>query len=40
MNEVYGEFFPEPRPARTTVQSSLRIPVEIDAVLELRRRGD
>ncbi len=36
MNEVYAEFFPEPRPARTTVQSSLRIPVEIDAILELR----
>jgi 2-iminobutanoate/2-iminopropanoate deaminase len=39
MNEVYAEFFSEPRPARTTVQSSLRIPVEIDAVLELRRNA-
>ncbi|HEX7084572.1 MAG TPA: RidA family protein [Gaiellaceae bacterium] len=35
LNEVYAEFFPEPRPARTTVQSNLRIEVEIDAVLEL-----
>ena len=35
LNEVYAEFFPEPRPARTTVQSSLRIEVEIDAVLEI-----
>ena len=37
LNEVYAEFFPEPRPARTTVQSNLRIEVEIDAVLEVRR---
>lgn len=35
MNEVYAEFFHEPQPARTTVQSGLRIAVEIDAVLEL-----
>lgn len=35
LNEVYVEFFPEPRPARTTIQSSMRIEVEIDAVLEL-----
>lgn len=37
LNEIYAEFFPEPRPARTTVQSNLRIEVEIDAVLELPR---
>ena len=35
MNEVYREFFNEPYPARTTIQSALRIEVEIDAVLEL-----
>jgi 2-iminobutanoate/2-iminopropanoate deaminase len=34
MNEVYAEFFPEPRPARTTVVSGLLngIKVEIDCV--------
>lgn len=35
MNEVYGEFFAEPYPARTTIQTGIRIPVEIDAVLEI-----
>jgi reactive intermediate/imine deaminase len=35
LNEVYPEFFSEPYPARTTVQSGLRIEVEVDAVLEL-----
>ena len=35
MNAVYEEFFPEPYPARTTVQSAMRIEVEIDAVIEL-----
>ena len=35
MNEVYVEFFTEPYPARTTIQSDMNIPVEIDAVLEL-----
>jgi reactive intermediate/imine deaminase len=35
MNVVYGEFFSEPYPARTTIQSSLKIAIEIDAVLEL-----
>lgn len=35
MNEVYAEFFQEPYPARTTIQSGIRIPIEIDAVLEL-----
>jgi 2-iminobutanoate/2-iminopropanoate deaminase len=33
MNEVYAEFFPEPRPARTTIGALLgRAKVEIDAV--------
>lgn len=36
MNEVYAEFFREPYPARTTIQTGIRIPVEIDAVLEVR----
>ena len=35
MNEVYGEFFGEPYPARTTIQSDMEIAVEIDAVLML-----
>jgi 2-iminobutanoate/2-iminopropanoate deaminase len=35
LNEVYPEFFQEPYPARTTIQSGIRIEVEIDAVLEL-----
>lgn len=35
MNEVYAEFFEEPYPARTTIQTGIRIPVEIDAVLEV-----
>ncbi len=37
MNEIYGEFFPEPRPARTTVVSGLvgGIKVEIDCVAVL-----
>jgi reactive intermediate/imine deaminase len=34
MNEVYEEFFPEPRPARTTIQSDLPgIEIEADAIL-------
>lgn len=33
MNEIYKEFVREPLPARTTVQSDMPIPVEIDAVL-------
>jgi 2-iminobutanoate/2-iminopropanoate deaminase len=34
MNAVYEKFFPEPRPARTTVQSVLTagISIEIDAI--------
>jgi reactive intermediate/imine deaminase len=35
LNPVYAEFFTEPYPARTTIQSNMNIPVEIDAVLEL-----
>jgi reactive intermediate/imine deaminase len=34
MNEIYQEFFPEPLPARTTVQSDLPgFEIEVDAVL-------
>jgi 2-iminobutanoate/2-iminopropanoate deaminase len=33
MNEVYKEFIGEPFPARTTIQSDIPIPIEIDAVL-------
>lgn len=36
LNEIYAEFFREPYPARTTIQSALQIDVEMDAVLELR----
>lgn len=38
MNEVYARFFPEPRPARTTVQAGALpggIKVEIDCVARL-----
>ena len=38
MNEVYGTFFPEPKPARTTVQVAALpggIKVEIDCVVVL-----
>lgn len=35
MNAIYAEFFTEPYPARTTIQSNLNISIEIDAVLEL-----
>jgi len=34
-NEVYKEFFPQPYPARTTVQSNLTIPIEVDAIAVL-----
>lgn len=33
MNEVYRDFFPEPLPARTTIQSDLPISIEADAIL-------
>jgi 2-iminobutanoate/2-iminopropanoate deaminase len=35
MNTVYAEFFTEPYPARTTIQSSMKISIEVDCVLEL-----
>lgn len=36
MNDVYREFFPEPLPARTTIQSDLPgLEIEVDAVLSL-----
>ena len=35
MNEVYTEFFPEPRPARTTIQSNLAYSLAIDAIVAL-----
>ena len=36
LNSVYAEFFPEPQPARTTVQSNLPgFDVEIDAIIAL-----
>ena len=34
-NEVYRSFFSEPFPARTTVQSGLTIPIEVDAIAVL-----
>jgi 2-iminobutanoate/2-iminopropanoate deaminase len=38
MNEVYREFFPEPLPARTTIQSDLPgFAIEVDAVLLVDR---
>lgn len=40
MNAVYGEFFDEPYPARTTVQTGLPLPgmlVEVDATVALDR---
>ncbi len=38
MNEVYREFFPEPLPARTTIQSDLPgFSIEVDAILSLER---
>src|SRR5438874_13275673 len=34
MNEIYREFFPEPLPARTTIQSDLPgFEIEVDAIL-------
>jgi 2-iminobutanoate/2-iminopropanoate deaminase len=34
-NEIYKTFFSEPFPARTTVQSTMRIPIEVDVVAVL-----
>jgi len=40
MNEVYGEFFAEDRPARTTVGAQLpKIKVEIDCIARVRKPG-
>jgi reactive intermediate/imine deaminase len=33
LNRIYPEMMPGPLPARTTIQSSLRVRVEMDAVL-------
>jgi 2-iminobutanoate/2-iminopropanoate deaminase len=36
MNEVYREFFPEPLPARTTIQTDLPgFSIDVDAILSL-----
>lgn len=36
LNEIYVRYFPEPLPARTTIQSDLRgILIEVDAVIAL-----
>jgi 2-iminobutanoate/2-iminopropanoate deaminase len=35
-NEIYREYFPEPRPARTTVPAALpRFDIEVDAIIAL-----
>ncbi len=34
-NEVYKTFFSDPYPARTTVQSNMFIPIEVDAIVVL-----
>jgi 2-iminobutanoate/2-iminopropanoate deaminase len=36
-NEVYKSFFSEPYPARTTVQSSMNIPIEVDCIAVLSK---
>jgi 2-iminobutanoate/2-iminopropanoate deaminase len=33
MDAVYASYFPEPRPARTTIQSNLPVEIEVDAIL-------
>jgi reactive intermediate/imine deaminase len=33
MDAIYAEYFPEPRPARTTIQSDIPVPVEVDVIL-------
>jgi len=43
VNEIYKRFFPEPRPARTTVRADLPgrgVLVEADVVLEARDEGE
>lgn len=37
LNEIYPEFFPEPLPARTTVQSDLGFAIEVDAIIALEQ---
>jgi 2-iminobutanoate/2-iminopropanoate deaminase len=34
-NEVYVSFFPEPRPARTTIQSNIPYGVSVDVIVAL-----
>ncbi len=34
-NRIYSEFFSEPYPARTTVQSNMNIPIEVDVIVVL-----
>jgi reactive intermediate/imine deaminase len=36
MNELYREVFPEPLPARTTIQSDIPFDIEVDCVLAAR----
>jgi 2-iminobutanoate/2-iminopropanoate deaminase len=33
MDAVYAEYFPEPRPARTTIQSNIPVSIEVDVIL-------
>ncbi len=35
VNEVWAEFFPEPRPARTTIQSNIAYSLAVDVVVAL-----
>jgi 2-iminobutanoate/2-iminopropanoate deaminase len=35
VNEVWPEFFPEPRPARTTIQSNIAYSLAVDVVVAL-----
>jgi 2-iminobutanoate/2-iminopropanoate deaminase len=38
MNEIFGEFFPDSPPARTTLQANLRgFQIEVDAIVRLDR---
>jgi reactive intermediate/imine deaminase len=39
MDAVYREMFPEPRPARTTIQSNLPVEFEIEAMLWVGGNG-
>jgi 2-iminobutanoate/2-iminopropanoate deaminase len=33
MDAIYAEYFPEPRPARTTIQSNIPVAIEVDVIL-------